>query len=164
MLDSILLFVITIILIVNILLTTRKDYARRLNIQQVIANSIHDVFEDEVKEISKAYAEERRLLQWIEELAEKDELDILELSSLTEQRAFALAIKKAEQAVILSETTLAELKREISSREMKMFKDIDSGCMTLVEQDKQILKELIAQEKYMVKRVESEREILRRLA
>ena len=164
MMNTILLSVIAVLMLANILVSGRREKMRRLDIQELIAQSIHSFFDQEIKELSKAYAEERHLVQWIEELAKNDELDLLEISSVAEQRAHALAIKKAEEAVTLAESAMGELNKEIANRQKQLFKDSSIGMSRHVEDDKKALREMLAQEKFVRERLEKSRENLHKLA
>jgi hypothetical protein len=52
------------------------------------------VLERRTQDLSKAFIEQQRLAQWVEELASKGELDPAKLAATAEQQAYALAVKR----------------------------------------------------------------------
>ena len=164
MMNTILLSVIAVLLVVVIYMIMKERKRTALDIQELIASEIHELFDQDIREISKAYAEERKLIQWIEELAEKDELDTLQLTDTAQRRAYALAVKKAEDAVTVSEATLANLKREIANEQKSLFSNIRGGFTSSATSNKRALKELAAQEEIVSERVERERAYLKKFS
>ncbi len=164
MMNTILLSVIAVLLVVVVYMIMKERKRAALDIQELIASEIHELFDQDIREISKAYAEERKLIQWIEELAEKDELDMLQLTDAAQRRAYALAVKKAEDAVTVSEATLASLKREIADEQKALFRNIRNGLNSSVSANKKALKELNAQEEITAERVERERAYLKKFS
>lgn len=164
MLNTILMVVIVLLMVVIVYLITRERKRAALDIQELIASEIHELFDQDIREISKAYAEERKLIQWIEEIVEKDELDALQLTDVAQRRAYVLAVKKAEDAVTVSEATLAALKREIADEQKALFSNIRRGLNSFVTDNKKALKELKAQEEIVSERLERERAYLKKFS
>ena len=130
-------------------------------VELMVANTVRDALDQEVQELAKTYAEERRLIQWIEELSAKGELDIEQISTAAKKRAYALAIKKAEEAVTLAEGSLAECKEKIFDEQRELFNEVRMGYTgSLLNSRKEHLKELTKQEKILKERLESIREKL----
>ncbi len=164
MMNTILLSVIAVLLVVVVYMIMNERKRTALDIQELIASEIHELFDQEIRELSKVYAEERKLNQWIEELMEKDELNLIQLTDTAQRRAYALAVKKAEDAVTVSETALANLKREIASEQKALFSNIRCGLTSSVTNNKKALKELNAQEEIANERVERERAYLKKFS
>ena len=114
-------FVSTIVIVNTITSTAEAMVESRKDLPMILTSYVHDLFDKEGRKLAEAYAEERRLIQWIEELAEKGELDIAGLVSDAEKRAYALAVKKAEDSVTLAEASLAECRRTIHEEQKGLF-------------------------------------------
>lgn len=145
MFNSILLIVL-IALLVTIIVIILVAFSKKDNL---VAREIHDIFENEVKTLAKAYAEEKQIATWIEGLAKKGELNIQELASDARKVAYALAVKKAQNAVTLAEGTLDSLNRDIAEEEKNLSRLIKGKFGFLIEDSKNTLKELTKQKQYV---------------
>ncbi len=114
---------------------------------------IRTSFEEECSKIASAYAEERRLIQWIEEVAAKGELNVDLLSEEANKRAYLLTVKKAEDAVTLAQTSLSRCKRTIEEEQKTLFESVKLHFgQSTIDGHKKALKELSAQEKILEER------------
>ena len=91
----------------------------RLNpqeIKDVVVEVWRIAMEEEMRQQVAAVAEMRGLIARIETLAAQGELDISHLAEDAERRAYALAVEKAEQAVIYAESDLDYIRRQRSKK------------------------------------------------
>ncbi len=156
MLNTILLAIIAALLVAVLVVFAKKNQLNEIgisHIRQLIIDSAQKLFEDELKSIATAYAEERKLIQWIGEMAEKGNVDVTRLAEGVEQRAYALAIKKAEDAYTLAEDQLAKIRREIAEKNQTLLVHIGKNYTASAEEDKKALVALQSQETHAVKRV-----------
>ncbi len=155
MLNTILLALIAALLVAVLVVFIRKNQLMEVgisHIRQLIIDSAQKLFEDELKNIATAYAEERKLIQWIGEMAEKGNVNVTRLAEGVEQRAYALAIKKAEDNFTLAQTTLADLRRKIADENSKLLSNIGKGYLVSAEENKKALIALQKQEAHAVQR------------
>ena len=85
-------------------------------------------------------------------MAEKGNVDVTRLAEGVEQRAYALAIKKAEDNFTLAQTTLADLRRKIADENSKLLGNIGKGYLVSAEENKKALIALQKQETHAVQR------------
>ena len=90
-----------------------KNKQNRDALEIVIDKSIEKTFKREERKIAKMYAEGRRLAKWADKILKADKIDVTKLATETEQRAYILALKKAEDAVLASEQGLEQIRQEI---------------------------------------------------
>lgn len=152
--------VLILIVLCIIAITLVNRYNNEPNLGKMIHDSVEYLMTEKTKEIARAYSEERRLIQWIEELARTGILDTSQLATQTVQRAYALTVKKAEDALVTAETSLAETKRSITQLQKRLNDEISQGYNTSAEKTKKSLKDLKEQEKIAEQRVENERKKL----
>lgn len=150
---------VSVIVLINTITSTAEAVANdRRNIPMLIASYVHDLFDKEGRKLAEAYAEERRLIQWIEELASKGELDITGLVSDAKKRAYALAVKKAEDAITLVETSLADCRRTTYETQKSLFTAMARNySATTINEHKTTLKGLADQEAILKKRLQAAR-------
>ena len=163
MTNTILLALVAILLFAILVVSIRKSKFQEAGIQklrQLIIEGVQSLFEDELKAIATAYAEERKLIQWIGEMANKGNVDVTRLAEGVEQRAYALAIKKAEDAYTLAENSLAKLRREIADENAKLFELISRGYTQSADDTKKHLVALQNQEMYALRRLNDTRQEL----
>lgn len=163
MTNTILLAATVILLFAILMVSIRKSKFQEAGIQklrQLIIEGMQSLFEDELKAIATAYAEERKLIQWIGEMANKGNVDVTRLAEGVEQRAYALAIKKAEDAYTLAENSLARLRREIADENAKLFELISKGYTQSADDTKKHLVALQNQEMYALRRLNDTRQEL----
>jgi hypothetical protein len=147
---------------VCIVKTLQRDDDAESILQRILFVT-HRAFEEEARELTKAYSEERRMIQWVEELANKGELNIDSLASDAEKRAYALGVKKAEDSVVIAETALAKCRREISEEQSKLFEYLRTNLDGHADRSKKALKELVLQEKILKERLSAARMELQKL-
>ncbi|MBQ6510602.1 hypothetical protein IJI94_01385 [Candidatus Saccharibacteria bacterium] len=163
MTNTILLALVAILLFAILVVSIRKSKFQEAGVQklrQLIIEGMQSLFEDEVKAIATAYAEERKLIQWVEEAAKSGTLDVNSLAGDVEKRAYALAIKKAEDAYTLAESSLAKLRREIADQNAKLFELISRGYTQSADDTKKHLVALQNQEMYALRRLNDTRQEL----
>ena len=103
---------------------------------------VKELFEEEIARLAEAYAEERRLIQWSEELVEKGELDVETLADGSFKRAYALLFKKSEDYLTLKMADLAYIQREISDTERCLSESTDyPGTVKMCQESLKILAE-----------------------
>lgn len=156
----VILLVIVAALAVIAVALLRRDKQRENEFEYVLEKTIEDTFKHERKKIAKAYVEAQKLAKWADEIFEAEKIDITKLATTTEQRAYALALKKAEEAVILAESGLGSIRREI----LKVQKDLRTRAYVQTSGPykgyKETLCRLYAQEKAAEKRVKNTRKRL----
>lgn len=151
-----LVIVAVLVVIANALRQRNKQYED--GIEVVINKTIEDAFKREKKKIAKMYAEEERVAEWLEQLSQEKSLDSTKLATETEKRAYALALKKAEDAVTQAEMGLESVRQEI--RQNQKDAAIRVKQPNLHEESKNALHRLYKQEKTAEKRVKSARKRL----
>ena len=92
-----------------------KLYADKVQEPDVeeLACVVLEAFQSEVAKIATQYASDYSLLNWLDELEERGDIDLSGLSDETQARVWALVIKRAEEAVVLAEDGLKNLRRKI---------------------------------------------------
>lgn len=165
MLNSVVLGVIIVALIVIIILLAaisailiRRDKQRGNVLEYSISHMMETTFKRETRKLAKMYAEEKRVAKWLEELSQEEKLDLSQLATDTEKRAYALALKKAEDAVDLAEFGLEGIRQEI--RKIQKEIAIHAKQPNLYKDAKTALRKLYDQEKIAEKRVKSMRKRL----
>ena len=165
MLNSVVLGVIIVALIVIIILLAtisailiRRDKQRENVLEYSISHMMETAFKRETRKLAKMYAEEKRVTKWLEELSQEEKLDLSQLATDTEKRAYALALKKAEDAVDLAEFGLESIRQEI--RKVQKEIAIHAKQPNLYKDAKTALRKLYDQEKIAEKRVKSMRKRL----
>lgn len=153
--QTILLVALLIVAIAILIALITKRESQVMDFQEFITTSIRTLFDKETQELAKAYAEQRQLVRYIEEMAESSQLDVTKLADDAEKHAYALAVKKANDAVLVAESSLAQVKLEIGEVQKTILKDADYSNM--VSTDKNKLKLLLEQEQHATKRVARER-------
>lgn len=105
------------------------------------------VLERRTQDLSKAFIEQQRLAQWVEELASKGELDPAKLAATAEQQAYALAVKMAEDKVKFAASALSDIRQELYTAQKELSDDIKHHQIKLtIDTDKSAINQLISQE------------------
>ena len=163
--NSVVLGVIIVALIVIIILLAaisailiRRDKNRENILEYTINHMMESAFKRETRKLAKMYAEEKRVAKWLEELSTEKSLDLAQLATDTEKRAYALALKKAEDAVNLAESGLESIRQEIRKTQKEIA--IHSKQPNLYKNAKSALQKLYDQEKVAEKRVKNIRKRL----
>ena len=112
-----LLVVISALLVTVITVLVKKGHYRESQFGGMLKDIIDASFREENARLAKQYAEEFRLAKWIEELVQNGETDLVQIATEAEKRAYVMALKKAEDAVIEAEENLASIRREISEEQ-----------------------------------------------
>ena len=108
--------------------------------------------------------EEKRILDKINQYLEQDDFNLIDFADKTTQRAIILAAEKAEFALGLAESDLADVRSKISEVQKDLNLDLEHGFINSVaETKKSILKELNRQEGIIKKRVDEAQAHLKRL-
>ena len=126
-------------------------------------DSVNSVLRQQNEELAKTYVEEQRLVSRIEMHLKEGSFNFAEFSDSVGQRALALAIKKAEEAVVLAESDLCRTKQSISNAQLRLNDHVASGIASMVNGDKEALRELNKQEEITKKRVAEAHEYLNEL-
>jgi len=163
--NSVVLGVIIVALIVIIALLAaisailiRRDKNRENVLEYSINHMMESAFKRETRKFAKMYAEEKRVAKWLEELSTAESLDLTKLATDTEKRAYALALKKAEDAVNLAEVGLENIRQEIRKTQKEVA--IHAKQPNLYKNAKAALNKLYDQEKVAEKRVKNTRKRL----
>lgn len=142
--------------IVAILL--KRDKRRKDDLKHIVTETVSSAFKRETRRLSKMYAEEQRVAKWVKELSKKDELDVSKLATETERRAYVFALKKADDAVVLAETHLENIRQELRKEQRRLFNHTENE--NLFNQSKQVIAYLSEQEDAAEERVKVMRERL----
>lgn len=137
-----------------------KNKQNRDALEIVIDKSIEKTFKREERKIAKMYAEGRRLAKWADKILKADKIDVTKLATETEQRAYILALKKAEDAVLASEQGLEQIRQEILKAQKDAISKAYIQAQGPYKNQKEVLHRLYAQEKVAEKRVKSARKRL----
>lgn len=137
-----------------------KDRQDKAALETVITKTVEDAFKHEKKKIAKMYAEERRIIKWADKVLKSDSVDIAKLATETEQRAYVLALKKAEDAVLSAEQGLEKIRQEILRAQGDAIQGARSQFEGSYKHNKKALQRLYAQEEIAEQRVESARKRL----
>lgn len=162
MLSTVLLSTIVVLLAccLFVLLKIRDTATTAASITSInFDEAIRNVLDQQSQEVAKIYAEE---LSQIEELL-KDDVDLSELADNASRRALALAIKKAEDAVVLSESDLEKIRLEISAVVQRATHNMEKGLKLSIKDDKEAIAELKQTEKVAEERVEEAHKRLEKL-
>ncbi len=166
MLSTVLLSTIVVLLVccLLVLLKIRGTATTAASIASInFDEAIKNVLDQQSQEVAKIYAEEKRLLSHIEELLKDDEFDLSELADNASRRAVALAIKKAEDAVVLSESDLEKIRLEISAVVQRAAYNTEKGHRPFIKDDKEAIAELKQQEEAAEERAEEAHKRLEKL-
>ena len=128
-----------------------------------IYDSFHEAFQIEMREMAQAYEEELKLAHWIEELAKEGKLDLTKLAQETEARAYALALKKAEDVLKTAESNLLYLEREITAERTNLAERIRANAPMLAQVGEKNVAALCEQRDEALRRVEDARTRLQAL-
>lgn len=105
------------------------------------------VLERRTQDLSKAFIEQQRLAQWVQELASKGELDPAKLATTAEQQAYALAIKMAEDKVELAASALSDIRQKLCAAQERLSRDVAANCiLSTINDDNEAVTQLTAQE------------------
>lgn len=156
----VILLVIVVALVIIATALIRRDKQRENEFEFVLEKTIEDTFKHEKKKIAKTYVEAQRLAKWADKILKSDKIDITKLATDTEQRAYALALKKAEDAVILTESGLEGIRQEILKAQKDLRGKVYLPASGPYKNHKEALHRLYAQEKTAEKRVKSARKRL----
>lgn len=129
-------------------------------LELVIEKSIEKSFKREERKIAKMYSEGRRLSKWADKILKAEKLDITQIATETEQRAYVLALKKAEDAVLSAEQGLDIIRQEILKAQKDAIGKAHIQAQGPYKHQKEVLRRLYAQEKVAEKRVKSARKRL----
>ena len=153
-----LIIVAALVVIATSLYDKNKQNKEALEI--VIDKSIEKAFKREERKITKMYAEGRRLSKWADKILKAEKLDVTKLATETEQRAYVLALKKAEDAVLSAEQGLENVRQEILKSQKDAIGKAYIQSQGPYKNQKEVLRRLFAQEKIAEKRVKSARKRL----
>lgn len=104
------------------------------------------VLERRTQDLSKAFIEQQRLAQWVEELASKGELDPAKLAATAERQAYALAVKMAEDKVKFAASALSDIRQELCAAQKRLSCYTKNQWFSLVESGEKAITQLTAQE------------------
>lgn len=104
------------------------------------------VLERRTQDLSKAFIEQQRLAQWVEELASKGELDPAKLAATAERQAYALAVKMAEDKVKFAASALSDIRQELCAAQKGLSCYTKNQWFSLVESGEKAITQLTAQE------------------
>lgn len=115
--------------------------------QHSAAAEFDAVLERRTQDLSKAFIEQQRLAQWVQELASKGELDPAKLATTAEQQAYALAIKMAEDKVELAASALSDIRQKLCAAQERLSRDVAANCiLSTINDDNEAVTQLAAQE------------------
>ena len=117
---------------------------------RVVAETYQILLEEELGAMAKLHAEQIGLAQQIQEIADQKELDISNLATEAEKRAYALAVFRAEEALKLAEGSLADLRAKIASQQEYVNQYTQ---YVTTDSKKEKLADLLDQEKLLEARV-----------
>ena len=152
------IFVIVALVVADLILVgitrvlLKRDKIRETNYRDIITEIVNNLFREENQKLAKKYSEELKLATWIEDV-NSEELDTIKISSEIEKRAYALSLKKAEDAVSQAEDDLENVRRQIS-KEYKMSLEY-TRVPKLLHQSNEAIAALTNQETIAERRVEA---------
>ena len=156
----VILLVIVAVLAVIAATLFRRDKQRENDLEVILDKTIEETFKREKKKIAKTYVEAQKLAKWADKILKAEKIDTTKLATETEQRAYALALKKAEDAVTLAESGLETIRREILKAQNDLPGKVYQPASGPYKNHKEALHRLYAQEKTAEKRVKSARKRL----
>lgn len=156
--------VILLIIVATLAIITaqlfRRDKQRENEFEFVLEKTLEDTFKREKKKIARTYVEAQKLAKWADKILKSDKVDTTKLATETEQRAYVLALKKAEDAVLLAESGLEVIRQEILKAQKELKTKVYIQASGPYKHHKEALHRLYAQEKTAEKRVKSARKRL----
>ncbi|MCR5699986.1 MAG: hypothetical protein K6G49_00940 [Candidatus Saccharibacteria bacterium] len=155
---ALLIIIVVLVAIAAALYSKSKRNEEALEI--VIDKSIEKAFKREERKIAKMYTEERRLAKWVDKILKADKIDLTKIATETEQRAYLLALKKTEDAVLSAEQGLDNIRQEILKAQKEAIGKAHIQAQGPYKHQKEVLHRLYAQEKVAEKRVKSARKRL----
>ena len=162
LLSVVIVALIVIIVALVVIATTlhQKSKENQEALDLVVEKSIEKAFKHEERKIAKMYTEGRRLAKWADKILKADKIDITKVATETEQRAYILALKKAEEAVLSAEQALENIRQEILKAQQGAISKAYNQAEGPYKNQKEVLRRLYAQEKVAEKRVKSARKRL----
>lgn len=165
MLMSILAVTGVVVLIVIAVVLVRVDLAvhhQNEDYGNVLVQAINHMgdkaFQKEKRKMAEQYGEWQRLVKWVEELSRSGDLDVTQLAVETKQRAYVLALKKAEDCLTSAESDLSEIRRKIGKTQKEITNQ--AAIPSSVKTNRRALNVLLEQEAIAKKRVKSARKRL----
>lgn len=123
---------------------------RRKNTPEELSVSVQDAievaFRKREQEFLTIYAEERRLADWIENQLDSEKVSLAELATEANARALALAIKMAEDEVLLAADTLTKILQKKARAEYQLADCTRRHMDASAAKERDVLKMLSTQE------------------
>ena len=154
------LLIIIVVLAVIAAALYNKSERNEEALEIVIDKSVEKAFKREERKIAKMYTEERRLAKWVDKILKADKIDLARIATETEQRAYLLALKKTEDAVLSAEQGLDNIHQEILKAQKGMIGKAQLQAHGPYVHQKEVLHRLYAQEEVAEERVKGARERL----
>ena len=140
------LLIIIVVLAVIAAALYNKSERNEEALEIVIDKSVEKAFKREERKIAKMYTEERRLAKWVDKILKADKIDLARIATETEQRAYLLALKKTEDAVLSAEQGLDNIRQEILKAQKGMIGKAQLQAHGPYVHQKEVLHRLYAQE------------------
>lgn len=159
-----LLIGIIALLVIIIFSLRNKNVQRKEEVEFIIKQSMKRAYKQENKKIAAARAEEQKVARWVKETLKEGDIDFSKLTNEAQQHTFALAIRKAEDAVVSAENGLDSIRQEILKAQQDLPSKVYQASSGPYEKHDDAMKRLYEKETEAEKRVTDARSNLTELS
>ena len=149
--------IIALIVIVIVAIKIERAINRRREFGNLNVSNQRDLFDEEIKKLARAHSETLQATQWLEERLKKGRPNLSEVIRNTNCTARALTIHRAEEAVVLAESALADVQETIVKKQKALNNAIAQSWTSSITKLKPALKDLNQQEILCRKRADEAR-------